>query len=41
MEITIELFVDLLRAGGSIVVNKKMAKNIGLEEAVLYIENYE
>ena len=38
MEVTIDLFIDLLRADGSIIVNKKLANAIGLNEAVLYSE---
>lgn len=30
--------MDLLRSDGSIVVNKKLAKNIGLDEAIIYSE---
>ncbi|MDR9796121.1 MULTISPECIES: hypothetical protein [Aeribacillus] len=33
-----DIIIDLLRSDGSIVVNKRLAKAIGLMEAVVYSE---
>lgn len=33
-----DLFIDLLRSDGSIIVNKRLSKKIGLNEAILYSE---
>jgi len=38
MKKDIDLLFDLLRADGSIVVNKKLAKGVGLHQAIMYSE---